>query len=130
MLYTIMKYLRNFFPGEYMEGNVVIKDGTVSLPFESKYVLIEGSKFNDGVHKAPLSDLEDEEFKGTLTAVNPPIEFLTLAIEIENFVAKTEPSAFVSESFGGYSYQKATKENGLVDWQDVFKERLKVFKKI
>lgn len=131
MLYEVMRNVRNFFTAESVNDDFEIKDGTISLPFICRYVLIEGSKFNDGLHQIPLNGLTNEEFKGRITAVNPPEDFLKLVEEIEAYQAKYENTPYVSESFGGYSYQKGTNgKGGVITWEDVFKIRLKVWKKI
>lgn len=128
MLLEIMKYIRNFFNAENEEGTFTIVDGKVSLPFISRYVLIEGSKFNDGIHECPINALTDEEFTGCITAVNPPDDFLKLVAEIEEYTKKFTVTPFLSESFGGYSYQRGTNGKGApLSWEDVFRDRLKVW---
>lgn len=132
MLYEIMRHIRNFFPGECRSGSFEIIGGTVSLPFvaEGQHILIEGSKFNDGVYKYP-APLTDESFVGTITALNLPKEFITLTEEIEEWSEKNVPSAYSSESFGGYSYQKATTKSGVsVSWKEVFASRLNSWRKL
>lgn len=130
MLYEVLRYIRNFFVTEYREGTYNIENGTITLPFKYQYVLIEGSAFNDGVHKYPLENLKEEEFTGSISAVNPPADFLALVAEIEAYIAKNEATGYASESFGGYSYTKATVNGKLAGWQDVFRDRLKVWCKI
>lgn len=138
MLYEIMRHCRNFFPVEHKEDNFVIKDGIISLPFihEGQYYLIEGSIFNDGLYKKGAEELTDEEFTGVITALAIPKAFLELATEIEAFVQKNPASPFQSESFGGYSYTRATKGSssnaggGVATWKDVFSDRLQNWRKI
>ena len=134
MLYTIMKYINNFFPtNKREERNFIIDNGSLSLPFPNEaYVLIEGSLFNDGVYQLPLEGLKDEEFNGCITLLAPPKSFLALATEIGSFVDKdVKLNGYTSESFGGYSYTKATgSTGGSADWQDVFRGRLNVWRKI
>lgn len=133
MLYEIMKHIRNFFPGDSESGFYTIKDGMLSLPFvkDGQYILIEGSKFNDGVFSYPLGELTDEEFRGTVTALNIPKDFLALASEIEEWTAKNKATGYVAESFGGYSYQKATTKSGtMASWKEVFASRLNTWRKL
>ena len=131
MLYEVLRYIRNFFVTEYREGAYDIKDGMITLPFDCQYVLIEGSKFNDGIHKYPVENLKDESFNGYISAVNPPADLLELVKEIEAYKAKNKDTAgYVSESFGGYSYTKATVNGKAAGWQDVFRDRLKVWCRI
>lgn len=137
MLYQIMREIRNFFPaGDAKEGVYVIRDGTVSLPFliKGQYFLIEGSILNDGVYL--YNDelvLNDETFDGYITALAPPKDFLTLAKRIEKWQEEHSAidAAYKSESFGGYSYTLNTNGNGsLIGWKDVFKDQLKIWRKI
>lgn len=131
MLYEIMIYIRNFFLGESREDKFVITDGGITLPFvvEGQYILIEGSKFNDGVYKYP-SELTDETFKGTITALNPPKEFLNLVAEIEEWESNNKANVYISESFGGYSYTKASGQTGApITWREAFASRLNTWRK-
>lgn len=134
MLFEIMKHIKNFFPAE--EGTTkeyVIENGSVDLPFlkNNQYFLIEGSVLNDGVYQYPVSDLTDETFYGTVTPLAIPKSFLVLVEEITSYNASNQPSAYTSESFGGYSYTKATGRNGnVLGWADVFATRLNAWRKI
>lgn len=131
MLYEVLKYIKCFYVKDHVDGTIKIENGSVSLPFVANYVLIEGSMFNDGVYTLPLSNLTNEIFNGRISAVAPPKELLSLVDEIEAWEASNEPSVYTSESFGGYSRTRATNANGgAAGWQDVFKDRLKVWKKI
>lgn len=134
MLYEVMKHIRDYFPtGEAAEGTLTIKDGKISLPFlkAGQYFLIEGSTFNDGVHNG-TKELQDETFTGRVSALRPPSAFLDLVKQIEDFEAKAgQPGPFQSESFGGYSYTRATNASGnIAGWQDVFKTKLNAWRKI
>jgi len=135
MLLTIMKHLRNYFLTNVKEErSFTIQSGMISLSFvnSGQYVLIDGSNFNDGVYTYPMTNLTDETFYGSITVLNPPKEFLDLATEIQSYVTKHKGSeGYASESFGGYSYQKATNSAGLTaGWSDVYKDRLDVWRKI
>jgi len=130
MLNEVMRICRNFFDAEHLEGSFSIKGGTISLPFVSRYVLIEGSKFNNGIQEYPLTDLKDEDFNGAITAVNPPDDFIDLVNDIKKYVNENKPTPYVSESFGGYSYTKATVNGKIPGWQEVFADRLKIWRKL
>ena len=134
MLYTIMKHLRNFFLTNVSEtGSFEIKGGMISLPFvkDDQYIMIEGSNFNDGVYVYPVSDLTDEEFEGSIIVLNPPADFLELVKEIEAYQEKNKGTeGYVSESFGGYSYSKATNNGHIISWSDIYKDRLNIWRKI
>jgi len=135
MLYEIMRHLHNFFRVDERHGVYDIKDGMVSLPFlkDGQYFLVEGSVFNDGVYEYPYKEFKDEEFEGYITALAPPSAFLDLVTEIEEWQSKngeTQTGPYTSESFGGYSYTKATDSNGnSVGWEDAFRKRLNVWRK-
>lgn len=137
MLYEVMKHVRNFFPKQYFDGTFTISDGVLSLPesFKGHYYLIEGSFYNDGVHKYDAADLEDETFDGYITSLAPPKDFIALADEIgkwcEKYGSGVANGPYTSESFGGYSYTKATNANGnAAGWQDVFQSRLNNWRKL
>lgn len=136
MLYEIMKEIRNFFaaPNGYHDGTYTILEGVIDLPFltSGEHFLVEGSALNDGVYIYPYGGLRDETFTGTITALHPPAEFLQLVTEIEQYQEKSgSVGPFQSESFGGYSYTKATNKNGdAASWRDVFRSRLNVWRKI
>lgn len=136
MLYEVMKHCRNFFPRQYFYGKFTISGGQISLPesFEGRYFLIEGSSMNDGVYEVNAVILEDETFEGYLTSLAPPKAFLTLVKEIEDWCEKytgVTTGPYSSESFGGYSYTRATNSNGnAAGWQDVFQSRLNNWRKL
>lgn len=134
MLYEVMRHIHNFFPTDKCEeGTFAITGGVLNLPFvkDGQYIYIEGSTMNDGVYQYPLSELDDETFKGFITIINPPKAFLSLVSEIERYEAENMASPYQSESFGGYSYTRATNKNGdIAGWQDVFKSKLNVWRKI
>lgn len=133
MLEDILMHLNNWFVVGIHAGDYSIKDGSIALPFlvDGQYFRVFGSLFNDGLHKYPASDLIDEDFNGAVWALAVPPAVVSLADEIATWSAKNEPSAYTSESFGGYSYSKATNANGQpMGWEDVFKSRLNQWRKI
>lgn len=134
MLFEILVHINNLFPTNISEEALyTIEDGAISLPFiaDNQYYLIEGSVFNDGVHKRGAEELTDEVFNGCITGLAIPKAFLSLVDEIEAYNAKNEASALTSESFGGYSYSKATGSNGTVaSWQEVFASRLNTWRRL
>ena len=134
MLNEICRSIRNYFPTRKHEsGSFAIENGAISLPFVSEggYFLIEGSLLNDGIHKYPATDLVDEEFNGVITLCAVPKSFEALVAEIEDYKAKNAVSPYASESFGGYSYTRATNARGNVaSWQDTFSTRLNAWRKL
>lgn len=126
-------HIRNFFPtGKKLNGEFHIEDGTINLPLlEGQYFLIEGSVLNDGVYQYPTTELKDESFDGVITPLAPPSHFIALCNEIKEYNDKNKASAYVSESFGNYSYTKATDSNGNIQsWQSAYKKRLDVYRKL
>ena len=128
--------LRNYFETEKRFGTFTISGGSISpsdFLQDGQYFRIVGSVFNDGVYRYPAHDLVDETFKGAVWAMNVPPAVVELLQKIQEFEAATAnaPTAYTSESFGGYSYTKATDENGLpVGWRSVFKSELNRWRKL
>lgn len=130
MLEQILRHLNNWFPVEIHEGEFAVEKGGIALPFlkNNQYFRIIGSVFNDGLHQYPVGDLTDEKFQGAVWALAVPKAVVSLAEEIAVWQEKNGDAAaspFTSESFGGYSYTKASTggSNGAA-WQSAFKSRL------
>ena len=139
MLEQVLMNIRNWFTveGGIHSGTFSIKDGGITLPFlvDGQYFRICGSVFNDGLHQYPATDLIDEEFSGVIWALAIPPAVVDLADEIQKWQEKNgevASSPFSSESFGGYSYSKATdaETGGAVTWQSALKRQLSAWRKI
>ena len=137
MLTELCAELRNYFVVSIHEGRFTIDGGEIApLDFiqENQYFRIVGSVFNDGVYKYTADlVLTDEIFSGSVWAMAVPPTLIALAEDIKKYNESDEakPSAYTSESFGGYSYSKATDENGVaVGWKKVFASRLKPYRRI
>lgn len=138
MLTELCAELRNYFevPDGRHFGRFQISGGSITpLDFlqEGQYFRIVGSVFNDGVYQYPASDLTDEVFDGAVCAMAVPPSVIDLAAEIEEYnnsdAGKASP--YTSESFGGYSYTKATDANGTpIGWQKAFASRLNKWRKL
>ena len=128
--------LRNYFEPEKHFGTFTISGGSISpsdFLQDGQYFRIVGSVFNDGVHRHPAHDLTDETFDGAVWAMAVPPAVIDLAAEIEEYnnsdAGKASP--FTAESFGGYSYTKATDANGApISWQKAFASRLNKLRKL
>lgn len=135
MLEDVLQELNNWFlcPDGVHLGHYQVEDGSISLPFLSpgQYFRILGSVFNDGLYQYPTPDLTDETFDGAVWALAIPKALLSTVEEITVWTAKNgDGGAYTSESFGGYSYSKATNSKGLaVGWRDVFAAQLAPWKK-
>ena len=138
MLTEICAEIRNYFevPNGRHFGTFTISGGSIApLDFlqEGQYFRIVGSVFNDGVHQYPATSLKDEVFEGAVWAMALPPSIIALAAEIDEFNKSDagKPSAFTSESFGGYNYTKATDANGApIGWQKAFASRLNKYRKL
>ena len=139
MLEQVLSEVRNSFTvdGGIHSGTFTIEDGGITLPFlaNGQYFRIIGSVFNDGLYQYPATGLVNEEFSGAIWALAIPPAVIELADEISKWQTKNgeaSTSPYQSESFGGYSYSKATdaETGGAVTWQSAFKRQLGVWRKI
>ena len=137
MLEQVLAYLNNWFlvPDGVHSGTFEIKGGGIALPFLSvgQYFRVMGSVFNDGLHQYPANNLVDETFEGAVWALAVPNAVAFLSEEMEawqekNGAASTGP--YQSESFGGYSYTRATGASGAaVTVFDAYAAQLSPYKK-
>lgn len=134
MLEQVLAYLHDDFARQTLpEQEWTITYGTMDVPgaLPGQYVRIIGSVLNDGVYQYPLTGLTDETFTGTVRLLAIKKAVLEMVPEIEAWCEKNQPTAFTSESFGGYSYSKATNADGVAaSWQDVFRARLAPYRKM
>lgn len=139
MLEQILKHLNNWFLVDIHEGEFSVENGSITLPFlqTNQYFRVIGSVFNDGLHQYPATDLTDETFTGVVWALAVPKAVISLATDIEKWQENNGEavlSPFTSESFGGYSYTKASAGNAgtsaVTGWQDAFRSRLNDWRKI
>lgn len=134
MLEQVLTYLKNWFLTDVYEGTFTIQDGSITLPFlqNGQYFRIMGSVFNDGLYQYPSDSLVDEEFSGTVWALAVPKAVIQTAEEMTAWEAKNGAAAsgpYQSESFGGYSYSKASGASGTMTVFDAFSSRLSAYKK-
>lgn len=131
--------LRNWFETIIFIDEFTVKNGVIDMPEgalqEGQYFRIVGSVFNDGVYQYPASGLHDETFDGAVWAMAVPQEVLRIKDDIDAWQEKygdSMYSPYQSESFGGYSYSKGTATDGTSsgDWKNVFKGRLKRWRKL
>ncbi len=140
MLTEICADLRNYFcrDADKHFDKFTISGGSIApLDFlkPRQYYRIVGSTFNDGVYQYGETGtaLIDETFDGAVWAMAVPPAVIALAAEIEGYQNNPEnkPGGYVSESFGGYSYSKATGKNGgALSWREAFSDRLNQWRKI
>lgn len=138
MLTELCVELRNYFlePNGIHQGTFMISGGEIApLDFikDGQYIRIVGSTFNDGVYQYPVAGLTDETFTGAVWALAIPPAVKALADEIKAYVESegAKPSPYTSESFGNYSYTKATDATGAaLSWERVFAKRLNKYRRM
>lgn len=127
-------------PNQYVDrievGRFTIEGGNITpsdFLKEKEYFRIVGSKLNDGLYQHPNAELTNETFDGAVWVMRLPPAVVTLAQEIEKYEKSDagKPSAFTSESFGGYAYSKATNAKGVpLSWKGVFEDDLRPWRMI
>lgn len=151
MLTEICDYVHNYFEYTTYHGDFEVVDGNIdlgSLVLPGQRFKIVGSAMNDGIYtyredgiynddNTEAISLLDERFTGTVIGMSVPANLIKLATEISDWVSANSAalnSPYTSESFGGYSYTKATgsgaNAGGILGWQDVFRTRLNAYRKI
>ena len=142
-LTDLCQEIRNWFDRKRIFGTFNISNGKISVAglARGQYYRIIGSIFNDGIHKYGDEDLQDETFDGAVWALAIPKPVINLATEIAEWRAKYETSdspamsPYMSESFGGYSYQKGSAltskdTSGGTSWKSSFAGRMNAWRKI
>lgn len=138
MLEEILRHLKNWFllPDGIHEGIFTIENGGLKLPFlaEGQYYRLFGSLFHDGLHRyGEVLKPPDETFQGTIWALGIPAPVLSLCEEISEWQEKNGgPTPYISESFGGYTYTRATNSQTgqAASWQEVFRSQLNPWRKL
>jgi len=136
MLETILRHLNNWFVHEIYADTYTVANGGLELPFlkHGQYSRVIGSVFNDGLHQYASSNLMPETFEGVIQSLAIPRAVIELANEIDEWVKKNPAAStpYNSESFGGYSYTKATDPvtGSAAGWQTVFRARLNRWRKL
>ena len=145
MLEEVLRNLNNWFevPGKRLTGFFQVEGGALTLPdgwlLDGQYFLVSGSVMNDGLHQWPAYDLVDEGFEGEVQALAVPMAVQDLADRIETWwekYGKAAESPYQSESFGGYTYTKASGNGsqggsqGSLTWRDAFRSELNRWRKL
>ena len=133
---AVMRHVRNFFERGWMDGTLIISGGVLSVPVDAPYIAITGSRHNDGVHRM-LSDtvaerpLRNETFSGRIWLLYPPADFLDLCRDASKFDDKNPAGELKSESFGEYSYTRASAgSGGLLTWETALASRLMPYRRM
>jgi hypothetical protein len=147
MLEELMRYVNNRFDrdpdGSYVgaaEGAFSVSSGALSVDglANGQWFWVEGSALNDGLHRYPDTGMSDESFEGRVVFLRVPRNVVELAAEIQEWCDANSDAIggpYQSESFGGYSYQKAQggsqgNETPAAAWQLQFGARLRPFRKL
>ncbi len=138
MIKQVLDYIHNYFIKSEYRGSFKIEGGSLVSDelINGQYFMIKGSILNDGVYQYPTDDLIDEEFEGVVCALAIPRDVLNLVEEIGAWQEKNKSaleSPYQSESFGGYSYSKASSgksDGSQLTWRDVFGSRLNAYRKL
>lgn len=125
---AVMRQTRNYFEREKMEGVFSISGGVLSPAPKAPYVCIQGSAFCDGVWRLAGGMLiaedglfsPEETFEGVVWGLHPPNRFLALCEQISAYEEKNPAGALQSESFGDYSYTRASGQSGAQGWSSAF----------
>ncbi len=138
----VMRQCNNYFETGYRATNYSISGGVISpndVLRPGMWIHISGSFFWDGVWKigegwkleGAKDDAPDDAFYGKIYFLAPPHEFLILCEEIATYTQKSAVSPYQSETFGEYSYTKATGKNGgILSWQEAFADRLRPYRRM
>lgn len=145
-LTELCAYLKNYFirsMDDIHYGEYVITGGVLTNAPEllnGQYYRIAGSVLNDGVHKFGDAEdtLNDETFKGAIWSMSIPPDVIDLTAEINDWIEANKEvlsSPYQSESFGGYSYSKASGSSGgssskVFTWYDQFAIRLNPYRRL
>ena len=146
ILERVLNHIHNWFVYDQMDVSCAIEGGSlpasISIP-EGAWYRIQGSLFNDGLHRHPAAYLRDETFDGTITICAIPNALLDVVEEIEDWQQaytagrdKALGSPYASESFDGYSYSMRdytganSASGGLSGWQAEFASRLNPWRKV
>lgn len=122
------------------DGGVFCNGAAIGLA-EGQYYRVVDSVFADGVHVYPDTGTRAESFDGAVWAMAVPPPVMNLSDDIAAWRAKYEGadssamSPYMSESFGGYSYQKgsaitSSDTSGSTSWKRTFAGRMNAWRKM
>lgn len=147
-LTELCQELHNWFDRARYIGQITLDanggifcDGKSVTVLEGQYFRITDSVFADGVHLYPDVGTTPESFNGAVWVMAVPPAVKVLARDITAWREKYENvnapsmSPYMSESFGGYSYQKGSafssdNKSGGTSWKTTFASRMNPWRKI
>lgn len=128
---AVMRHVRNYFERGFIDGEFTVSGGVLTPMPRAPYVAISGSVWHDGVFRVDqLRETPEETFTGRVWALHPPDDFVQLCEEIAAYDEKNPAGALQSESFGEYSYTRASGQSGVIGWQGVFAQRLTPYRRM
>lgn len=136
---AVMRHCRNYFPDGYKDGTFRITGNALPDATGAHYIYISGSMMHDGVWEVcngyltgrDVSGLENEEFDGRIWYLAPPVDFLELVREMQQYEEKNPVSAVIRETFGGYSVERASAADGQpVVAEHVFSAKLNQYRRM
>lgn len=156
MLNEVIEYLNNYFfkytlgitTYSYTRDLTFTTNNTIEADFTDtflvgEYILIEGTRLNDGIYKISAIDTTsitidatlditisaEAEISAEITKLFIPKELIATIAEIKTYNTTTT-DGIASESQGTRSVSYATSTNGSSGWQNAFKSRLARYKKL
>lgn len=132
VLESVLENINNWFVvGKYAD-TYTIERRTINLPFlqSGQYFRVVGSVFNDGLYCYSPNGMTNETFNGEIWALAVPPAVIALSIEIAEWIQNNPNNGMVSESFGGYTYNKGSSNGHADDWNSVFRSKLNSFRKL
>lgn len=147
MLEAVLMSLNNWFDRDGLGRFHHIERGELSVEGGSllgaggwlkpgQWFRIEGSAFNDGLHRHPAADLADETFEGAAYALHVPPAVVELSERVaawEEANGEASRGVYASESFGGYSYSlkgETAASSGSASWKTAFADELRGWRKL
>lgn len=125
MLTRVCRYLKNWFVKESYPGNITVSDGKVYCNgseiemSEGQHFALVRTRYVYGAYSYG-DEIEDSEFEGAVWIMDVPQDVLDVVARMTEWetanggVDSAAMSPYQSESFGGYSYSKASGSNGKV----------------
>lgn len=132
----ICAYLHNYFIADVRTGTFSVVNGVIvgleNIVKPDQYFYLSGTMLSDGIYKrTEKMKFRDETFTGEIMALAIPAPLRAIADEISKWREENETGGYASESFGGYSYQMPTGEDGQpITWREAFAARLRPWRKL
>ncbi len=128
---AVMRHVHNYFERGFIDGEFTVSGGVLNPMPRAPYVAITGSVWHDGVYRIDeLREQPEETFVGRVWALHPPDDFIRMCEQIATYDEQNPAGALQSESFGEYSYARASCQNGVIGWQTAFAQQLVPYRRM